>query len=307
MKALVGYTGFVGQNLCESTKFDALYRSTNIKEAFGTRPDLLVYSGVPSAMFLANKDPQADFDVIKAAMENIKKINPKKLVLISTIAVYQNADRVDERSVMETQNLSAYGKNRLLLEQWVEENYDDALIVRLPAIYGKNLKKNFIYDYIHVIPALLNKSKYEELKAIDDALVDYYALQENGFYRCVAETKEEECFLKDYFGRVGFSALHFTDSRSVYQFYHLKYLWGHIEEALKADIHKLNLAVEPLSAAEVYAYLTGKEFVNELSGKPFYYDFRTRQDALLGGTNGYLFDKKQVLLDLGSFVREQSE
>ena len=68
---------------------------------------------------------------------------------------------MDETDVFRTEDLSAYGKYRLYLEQWVEENVNDHLIVRLPAIYGIHMKKNFIYDYIHVIPAMLNQAKYE--------------------------------------------------------------------------------------------------------------------------------------------------
>ena len=57
MKILVGHTGFVGSNLKAQTTFDRLYNSGNITDAFGTNPDLLVYSGVRSEKFLANSDP----------------------------------------------------------------------------------------------------------------------------------------------------------------------------------------------------------------------------------------------------------
>ena len=154
MDAIVGYTGFVGSNLCSHHTFAGQYNSKNIKEAFGSRPELLVYSGVPAEMFLANKDPEGDLAIIKNAIENIKKIMPEKLVLISTVAVYPKPNGVDETDVIRTEDLSAYGKNRRYLEQWVEENVKDHLIVRLPAIYGIHMKKNFIYDYIHVIPAM---------------------------------------------------------------------------------------------------------------------------------------------------------
>ena len=84
MKALVGYTGFVGSNLDAATNFDGRYNSKNISEAFGTAPDLLIYAGVPAAKYLANSAPEKDFEIILQAQENIKKIAPKKLVLIST-------------------------------------------------------------------------------------------------------------------------------------------------------------------------------------------------------------------------------
>ena len=44
MKALVGYTGFVGSNIYAGAngKIDASYNSKNIEEAYGTEPDLLI-------------------------------------------------------------------------------------------------------------------------------------------------------------------------------------------------------------------------------------------------------------------------
>ena len=86
--ALVGYSGFVGSNLRMQHTFSAAYNSSNIEAAFGTTPDLLVYAGVRAEMFLANQDPNADYQMIWNAIENIRKIAPKRLVLISTIAVY---------------------------------------------------------------------------------------------------------------------------------------------------------------------------------------------------------------------------
>ena len=46
MKALVGYTGFVGSNIYDAGDFDAFYNSKNIQEAYGTEPDLLIYAGM---------------------------------------------------------------------------------------------------------------------------------------------------------------------------------------------------------------------------------------------------------------------
>ena len=90
MKLLVGHTGFVGSNLKEQVHFDGLYNSQNISEAFSTNPDWLVYSGVRAEKFLANSAPETDFEIIEQAIDNIRKINPKKLILISTVDVYPN-------------------------------------------------------------------------------------------------------------------------------------------------------------------------------------------------------------------------
>ena len=301
MNALVGYTGFVGSNLYEAGEFDAVYNSKNIQEAFGTNPDLLVYAGLRAEKYLANNQPKKDLEQIRIAENNILRINPKKLVLISTIDVFKKPSGVDENSVIETDGLHAYGYNRYLLECWVRENYPDALIIRLPGLFGKNIKKNFIYDFINVIPFMLKEDKYLELSQKNPEIMNYYVKQDNGFYKVSVKDEEREG-LKNMFKESGFSALNFTDSRSRYQFYYLRNLWADINTALKAGIKLWHPATEPVSAEELYKYLTGEEFVNELDGIPADYDYRTIHDAAFGGSSGYISDKAKVLKDIKRFV-----
>lgn len=303
MKALVGYTGFVGSNLYAEGIFDKVYNSRNIEEAYGTAPDLLIYAGVRAEKYLANTVPEKDMELIRQAEENIAAINPKKLVLISTIDVFKFPKGVNENSVIDTENLHAYGYNRYRLEEWARENYPDALIVRLPGLFGRNIKKNFIYDYINVIPFMLKSAKFEELAAADPEIRKYYRVWDNGFYKVdVPEENKEE--LKDRFRKLGFCALHFTDSRSVYQFYNLANLWKDIQTALEAGIRLWHPATEPVSAAKIYEYLTGDKFVNELDGTPADYDYRTIHDAVFHGSNGYINTREQVLRDIKVFVEE---
>ena len=306
MKALVGYTGFVGSNIYAAGDFDAVYNSKNIQEAYGTRPDLLIYAGLRAEKYLANNAPEKDMDLIYQAEENITKIDPKRLVLISTIDVFKNPQDVDENSDIDTENLHAYGLNRYKLELWVRDKYPDALIIRLPGLFGKNIKKNFIYDYINFIPFMLKADKFEELSAVDTELKRYYQLQDNGFYKVqVGDTDREE--LKARFRKLGFSALNFTDSRSVYQFYNLGRLWNDIQVALDAGIKLWHPATEPVSAAEVYKYLSGEAFINELDGIPADYDYKTIHAEKFGGKNGYISDKSHILGEIKEFVKNEIE
>ena len=249
MKAIVGYTGFVGSNLTASGDFDAKYNSGNIREAFGTKPDLLVYSGLRAEKYLANNDPEKDLLMIKDAENNISEIAPKKLVLISTIDVFKSPLGVDENSTIDVSGLAAYGYHRYLLECRVRENYPDALIIRLPGLFGRNIKKNFIYDFINVIPFMLNEKKFLELSGKQPELLKYYDKQANGFYK-VNVTGPEKEGLKDMFRALGFSALNFTDSRSRFQFYDLKDLWADMNIALNSGITLWHPATEPVSAGE---------------------------------------------------------
>lgn len=68
------------------------------------------------------------------------------------------------------------------------------------------------------------------------------------------------------------------------------------------DIKLLNLATEPVSAGELYKYLTGESFKNELAGTPARYDFRTIYADKFGGKNGYICGKEEILKDIKRFV-----
>lgn len=302
MEFLVGGTGFVGSNILENHRFDGVFHSRNIREAYDGNPDLLVYAGVRAEMFLANSDPEKDWKNIENAIDNIKRINPKKIVLISTIAVYNNPIGVDEDSKIAEDELSPYGYHRYRLEKWVEENVTDHLIIRLPALYGKNLKKNFIYDYINIIPRMLKEDKFQELSSRNSELKNFYSKDSSNFYVCKELKEDDRRYLKNFFEGCGFNALDFTDSRAVYQFYNLKYLWDHICIALENKIDKLNIATEPVQVSELYTGLNGKIFHNELNRKFFQYDFRTKYADLFSGKDGYIFSKEYVIRDIKKYI-----
>lgn len=302
MKILVGHTGFVGSNLKDQTNFDKHFNSSNIEESFGTNPDVLVYSGVRAEKFLANSEPEKDFEVIENAIENIKKINPKKIILISTVDVYPVPVGVDESELIDKEKIQPYGKNRLHLEEWVEANFEDYLIVRLPGLFGKNIKKNFIYDLIHIVPSMLNEKKFLEIAENHDWIKKYYTKQENTFYKLqpISDTEKKE--LKDKFLSINFSALNFTDSRGIFQFYNLEHLWNDISIALKHNIKKLNLATEPISVNEIYREIYGKDFSNEISPVLPKYDFYSLHGNLFGESQNYIRSKEVILNDIKKFI-----
>lgn len=292
---LVGYTGFVGGNLAASHSFDLLYNSKNITDAFSQKHGLLIYSGVRAEKFLANADPDADMAVILNAIENIKKLCPERIVLISTADVYKTPDNVDENTVIDKNGLAAYGRDRLFLEEWVAANIKKHHIIRLPGLYGRGIKKNFLYDIYTVIPAMLKKEKFTELCGVFPLCGECYAPAENGFYRlCVADGEKKQK-LKSFFEQNSFNALSFTDSRAEYQFYNLSFLWRDINTVIENDIPLINLTAEPLCAAEVYRYITGREFKNEISQSPVKYNLKSVYSGLFGGCNGYMYTKEQTL------------
>jgi len=298
----VGCTGFVGSNLAGQYSFDGLYHSRNIAGAFGSSPDVCFYAGVPAQKFLANRAPEEDKRAILTAMENIRKINPVRLVLISTIDVFPNPVGMDETAQADTTGLHPYGLHRCMLEEWARENVEGCCVVRLPALFGKNLKKNFLYDLIHVIPAMLTQEKFGQLRKQDSFIERHYRLEDNGMYACLPLSDAQARALRARFERLEFSAVSFTDSRASFPFYNLDYLRQHIDLALAEGISLLHCAVEPIRADEIHRAVTGRDFVNEKAGAPPRYDFRTIHAERFGGKNGYIFTKAQVLADILTFV-----
>lgn len=296
---LVGYTGFVGGNILKKHNFDGLYNSHNYQEAYGTNPDLCVYAGIPAEKFYANLHPDEDLKIIYNAFDSIKQINPKKLVLISTVDVYEKTENVSESFEGNIENICAYGKNRLILENMVRKEFPNCLIVRLPALFGNNLKKNFIFDILHPIPQKLNEKKIVELGK--DYLLNFYTDLKNGFFGIkpnFSNSKELLHFLET----KNFIALNFTDSRNTYQFYNLENLWKDIQIAIQNDIQLLTITSEPLTASEIYSYIFNKTFKNEFLEKPVKYNLLSDYASYYKGKNGYLYGKNEILSDLKKFI-----
>jgi len=144
--ALIGYTGFVGTTLMAQTKFDYLYRSTNIEDIKYKNFDTIVCAAAPAQKWIANKEPEKDISNINKLIECLKHVKCNKFILISTVDVYKTPVNVDENMAIDEEGLHPYGLNRRHLEKFVEGNFSNHFIARLPGLVGDGLKKNIIYD-----------------------------------------------------------------------------------------------------------------------------------------------------------------
>lgn len=147
--ALIGYTGFVGNTLLKQRNFDSLYRSTNIHEIHDKKFNLVVCAGAPAQKWLANKDPVQDLKNINQLINSLKKIETKQFILISTVDVFKSPNNVNEKTFVDKKELHAYGLHRRLLEEFVQEQFKEHLIIRLPGLVGPGLRKNLIYDFLN--------------------------------------------------------------------------------------------------------------------------------------------------------------
>lgn len=153
MKYLIGNSGLVGKNLIDQIKFDHTFNSSNIGEfhhLYEENSDLYL-SCLPATKWMINKNIPKDIENIHNILNVLcgKKYN--KIVLISTIDVYSDStESSDEDQIPVVKNLN-YGSNRYLFELFVSQliDFKKLYIVRLPALFGKYLKKNILFDLLN--------------------------------------------------------------------------------------------------------------------------------------------------------------
>lgn len=311
MKGLIGYTGFVGGNLLKQMDFQKKYNSKNIDNIKGEEFDVIICSGVSAVKWYANQNPVEDLKNINKLIENLKNIKAKKFILISTIDIYDNFNNIDEESIPNTLQQDIYGKNRYYLEKWVENNFEDYLIVRLPALFGEGLKKNFIYDLLNPIPSIIVEKKWRELEEnLNSENFEYlkqgYLSEGNNYKFNNSFDKNIKEKIKLILENYGFTSLNFTDTRSSFPFYYLKNLSKDIEIALNNNIKILNVSVEPLTCEEVIKKILNLDLKNHLENKePIHYDMKSKYDLLYNGKNGYLYSKEKTLEYLKEFINEE--
>lgn len=153
MKILIGSTGLVGSTLKETIKFDYEFNSSNIITFNEVVPDgcELWLSCLPATKWLVNKNLKQDMDNIMKILTIIKHKTYSKVILISTIDVYNQSPQHSNEDYKPNFGGLSYGNNRLLFEYLVDEylTKDVYKIYRLPALFNNKIKKNVLYDLIH--------------------------------------------------------------------------------------------------------------------------------------------------------------
>lgn len=302
---LIGYSGFVGSNILLKSDFSFKYNSKNINDIRNKEFDLLICSAIPSDMQLANIDSKKDLDNINNLLNILKTVKSQKAVLISTIAVYPQPVIYDE-NVYNFKSDSNYGENRKLAEYEFAKIFKNCHIIRLPSLFGNNLKKNFIFDIINPEPSFFTKEKFGYITSIvkDDILLKYYNYNNYNkryiFNRDKAIKDKVNKHIKDILFSIDETALQFTNSNSLFQFYNLNNLYDDILKSINNNINILNICSEPISAKELMKDILNKDF-NSNKAKLYNYNMKSIHASKWNNHNEYLYNKNNIYCDLKEF------
>lgn len=146
--ALFGHTGYVGGWLSKTRVFDECFNSCTLQEARDKVFDTVFISCLPALKYHANLHPEEDLKVINDIIKLLSTVTAERCVLVSTIDVYGSHQRhADENTIPEPEN--TYGKHRLKFENFCREQFKICHVLRLPALFGRGLRKNLLFDLLH--------------------------------------------------------------------------------------------------------------------------------------------------------------
>ena len=225
----------------------------------------------------------------------------------STIAVYPQPVIYDERNNNFISD-SDYGKNRKIAEDEFSNIFNHSHIIRLPSIFGKNLKKNFIYDIINPEPAFFTIDKFESIKSKikNTIVINYYSFnnEKNRFIfdvnKAIEDNKREE--IKYILSSINETSLQFTNSESTFQFYNLDNLYNDILKSIEYNIPILNVCSTPISAKDIMKNIFHKEFISN-NAKLYNYNMKTIYADKWGNNKEYLYNEKNIYDDLVLFFK----
>ncbi len=310
---LIGHTGFVGGALLRQAQFAACFNRANIAGIAGERFGKLVCAAAPGSMLEANRAPERDLAQIEALIAQLSGVEAECFVLISTIAVLADFAGGDDEGTQAFQQALAYGRHRRILEAFVEEHFPRHLIVRLPALFGPGLVKNFIFDLMNPVPTMLPADKCAALSdrlspALGPWLRNLYAPDAvTGMLRldrAALNADRRRAALEDAVTAADASAVQFHHPDTTYQYYPIDRLWQDIGIALEAGLTHLHLVAEPLRAGTIHARLTGRA-MPDTGARLHREDMHTRHADLWGAGGHYQFDADTTLDHLAAFFARE--
>ncbi len=154
---ILGCTGLVGQTLYYQMLADGIadeniarFHSSNAAKAPNTSYGILFVCCMPAVKWWANQNPAADKATLEQVLDVVGRIDARTVVLISTIDVIALAEGQVNDETSTNWSTHTYGVHRRLLEEAVTLRWPETShIIRLPALFGRGLKKNALFDLLN--------------------------------------------------------------------------------------------------------------------------------------------------------------
>ncbi len=158
LKATIIGKGFLGKNLLDHYSiYDCqIFDSKNIKDLNKQEHDIIFCAAPSGKKWLVNQNKEQDLFNILSLIDILKITKFKTLILFSTIDVYNNNCIIESENSINYSD-EPYGQNRKILENEIMKLSGKTHIIRLPALFGKYLEKNYIFD-------LLNNNMIDKIK-----------------------------------------------------------------------------------------------------------------------------------------------
>jgi len=180
---IIGYNGFLGSAIYAYFWTKYPYGVIGIsKENYAETPkdfDILINANGSPLKRLADTNPKADFEMnVKSVMDTLSDFTFRKYVYVSSVEVYgdhEDQERNGEDAEIEEQYLSNYGFDKRMGEKLVKRYAKSHLIFRLGRMVGPNLKKNMVYDIVHLGKTFispLSKHQYIDTPSVARVMED---------------------------------------------------------------------------------------------------------------------------------------
>lgn len=135
MIALIG-NGLIGKRIQSFINIDHVFTSKNINALNNYRFDLIYIAAPSGDRIWADANPAQDIDCVNIIIDYLQKQVTARIILIST-------------GDTQVRPGTAYGGNRLKLENFVKDNFKQYHLVRIPTLIGNDITKNMLYDIKH--------------------------------------------------------------------------------------------------------------------------------------------------------------
>ena len=96
------------------------------------------------------------------------------------------------------------------------------------------------------------------------------------------------------------------DSRGIFQFYPISYLWNDIKKCLSRKLTLVNLSTEPLLISYISEYCFNIKLKNNFGGMAPRYDMRSNFSEIMNGKKDYHYSKEIIIAEISKYSEDLS-